>query len=195
MMGRIRNWLLSRMARRRLRKENGLHVPCDIVLRLPQYCHIAEDAVLGSGCRLMCWDSYMGKPTGFVPRIVVGKRFHATRGLSVQCANHVVIGNDVPIASNVTLIDYDHGIDPTEKNYLDTPLSVSDGIEIGNGVRIGENCLILGGVRIGEKSIVGGGSVVTRSVPPYTIVAGNPAKIVKRYDHGKKQWIRADEEL
>jgi len=51
--------------------------------------------------------------------------------------------------------------------------------EIGNDVLIGANALILAGVKIGDGAVIGAGSVVTKDVPPYAIVAGNPAKIIK----------------
>jgi len=51
--------------------------------------------------------------------------------------------------------------------------------EIGNDVLIGANAIILAGVKIGDGAVVGAGSVVTKDVPPYAIVAGNPAKVIK----------------
>ena len=50
---------------------------------------------------------------------------------------------------------------------------------IGNDVWIGSNSTILGGVRIGDGAVIGAGAVVTKDVPPYSIVAGNPARVVK----------------
>ena len=55
-------------------------------------------------------------------------------------------------------------------------------ISIGDGVWIGAAALILPGITIGERSIVGAGSVVTRDVPPYTIVAGNPARPIGKVE-------------
>lgn len=56
-------------------------------------------------------------------------------------------------------------------------------VSIGNDVWIGANCILLAGVQVGNGSVVGAGSVVTKSVPPYTIVAGNPAKVIRhRFD-------------
>lgn len=46
-------------------------------------------------------------------------------------------------------------------------------------VSVGANCVIIGGVRIGHHSIIGAGSVVVKDVPPYSIVGGNPAKVIK----------------
>lgn len=61
--------------------------------------------------------------------------------------------------------------------------STKGDVSIGNDVWIGKNALILSGVTIGDGAVVGAGSVVTRDVPPYSIVAGNPARLVrKRFD-------------
>lgn len=62
------------------------------------------------------------------------------------------------------------------------PLDISDGIIIKDGVWIGNNVIILGGVQIGEKAIVGAGSVITHSIPSYSIAVGNPARVIKKYD-------------
>ena len=55
-------------------------------------------------------------------------------------------------------------------------------IVVEDDVLIGANCIILKGVRIGARSVVGAGSVVTRDVPPDTVVAGNPAVVIKKLD-------------
>ena len=53
---------------------------------------------------------------------------------------------------------------------------------------MGAGSILLPGVKIGKNSIVGAGSVVTRSVPPRTLVAGNPAKIIKQFSNKKNKW-------
>lgn len=62
-------------------------------------------------------------------------------------------------------------------------------INISNDVWIGGNCVILQGVTIGLHSLVAAGSVVTKDVEPYTIVAGNPAREIKKYDFELKEWV------
>jgi acetyltransferase-like isoleucine patch superfamily enzyme len=63
-------------------------------------------------------------------------------------------------------------------------------ITIEDDVWIGANSTVLAGVTIGRHSIVAAGSVVTRSVPPYSVCAGAPAKVVKQYDFEQKAWVK-----
>ena len=63
-------------------------------------------------------------------------------------------------------------------------------IIIKKGSWLAFGCHILSGVTIGEHSVVAANSVVTKDVPPYSVVAGNPARIVKQYDFEKKKWVR-----
>jgi hypothetical protein len=65
-----------------------------------------------------------------------------------------------------------------EGNYDDYPVPMGDTV-VGNDVWTTENCLIMSGVKIGDGAIVAAGSVVTRDVPPYAIVGGNPAKLIR----------------
>ena len=64
-------------------------------------------------------------------------------------------------------------------------------IHIESDVWIGSNSIVVAGVRIGTHSVVAGGSVVTKDVPPYSVVAGNPAKILKRFDCESGMWVKA----
>ena len=76
----------------------------------------------------------------------------------------------------------DTGLDKTEFIDRAFPKHVSGPIRIEDGAWIGAGAIILAGVTVGQKSIVGAGAVVTRDVPPYAIVAGNPAKVLGRID-------------
>lgn len=151
-----------------------------------QYMICGNNVVIGENSKLLCYNRIenVGKPV-----LKIGSNFNATRRFTVQCGNSVKIGDNVLISSDVFIIDYNHGTDPRTPNYLDNPLETKGGVEIGDGVWIGNNCVILQNVSIGKKSIVGAGSVVTKSIPPYSIAVGNPAKVIKKYDHSTEKWV------
>ncbi len=87
----------------------------------------------------------------------------------------VRVGDDCMIGPNVGIYTAGHSIEPKDRNKSGYAIP----IKIGNNVWIGGSCVILPGTTIGDNSIIAGGSVVTKDVPPNTIVAGNPAKPLK----------------
>ena len=100
----------------------------------------------------------------------------------IGAINQIIIGDNVLIGSNVLITDHSHGINDDEdidiapskrKLYSKGPVIIED------NVWIGENVSILPNVRIGKNSIIGANSVVLKDVPAYSIVAGNPAKVIK----------------
>jgi acetyltransferase-like isoleucine patch superfamily enzyme len=90
----------------------------------------------------------------------------------IQAINGIIIGDDVNIGPGVGLISADHDLKDNKKHLKGHP------IIIGNNVWIGMNALILPEVQLGNWVVVGAGAVVTESFPNYTILAGNPAKVV-----------------
>lgn len=91
----------------------------------------------------------------------------------------IIIGDNVTVAKFVTILDHDHKYSFECEN-LKLDGFVTDDIIIGNNVWIGDKVTILKGVNIGNNVIVGANSVVNKSIPPNSIVAGTPAKIIKK---------------
>lgn len=158
-------------------------------LRHPEYVHCSGVVTLGDNCKLYCWDSYQSNVFDYKPQILMGGGVRATKNLTIQCARSITLKNDVLLASNVFITDYNHGMSPVANSYLDNPLDISDGVIIDSGAWIGNNVIILGGVSIGEKAVIGAGAVVTKSIPAYSIAVGNPARVIKQYDHKRGEWV------
>lgn len=120
------------------------------------------------------------------------ERFSSLWGPDTIISGKVKIGSFCSIASNCNIISYDHNHKRIttyfiQKNFFlednDQEISSKGPIIIGSDVWIGSNTVILGGVHIGHGAIVAAGAVVTKSVRPYSIVAGNPAReIGRRFD-------------
>ena len=92
----------------------------------------------------------------------------------------ITIEDNVSIAGNVTILTHSKPTVPI-RDIIGDALSVTAPVTIKNGAWVTVNCVILPGVTIGENSIISAGSVVHKDVPPYAIVSGNPAKVVKIY--------------
>lgn len=185
----IKEYLKKRSNYRCFKKNNPKAlIDNSIEFRLPQYIHFGEKVSIGKNSKLLCWDSYNNVKFDTLPNITISSGVRATRDLTIQCANKVVIKEDVLIASGVFIIDYNHGNNPLTHSYLENYLERSSGVIIEEGCWIGNNAIILGGVTIGKKSIIGAGTVVTHDIPPYTIAVGNPAKVIKKYNFEKNIW-------
>lgn len=90
----------------------------------------------------------------------------------------VTIGANTLIAMHTCIVSSNHTI-PTKHELIRQHPDLNLPVTIGNDVWIGANCSILGGVNIGNGAVIGAGSVVTKDIPEYAVVIGNPAKIIR----------------
>ena len=119
-------------------------------------------------------------------RVSIGTNCAINHGVFMVGNAGITIGNDVVLSARCMLMDA--GLSPdgefarTETRHYD-----NRAIVIEDGAWIGAGSMILQGVTVGSRSIVGAGSVVTRDVPPLTIVAGNPARVVRSLAEAPRQ--------
>ena len=117
--------------------------------------------------------------------VIIGERTRI--GLGNTIIGPVKIGNDIMFAQNIVVSGLNHGYED-----IHTPISIQPTktklITIEDECWIAANSVITAGVTIGKHSVVAAGSVVVKDVEPFTIVAGNPAKVVKQYNEQTKQW-------
>ncbi len=145
---------------------------------------------IGSGSIVRCridFDSPRGE-------VLIGDRCYLGASQLV-CHTGIRIGDDVIMSWGVTVVDHDsHALRWAEREHdvADWMRGVKRWnsvtvcpVRIGNKTWIGFGASILKGVTVGEGAVVGAKAVVTRDVPPYTVVAGNPARVVRRLKEGQ----------
>jgi acetyltransferase-like isoleucine patch superfamily enzyme len=106
----------------------------------------------------------------------IGNNVFINYGASLVAAEHVQIGNDCLIGTHVIVMDCDfHRVEDKSWDTAGKPIIVQDRAWLGN------RSIILKGVTIGHDAVVAAGSVVTKDVPARTVVAGNPARVVREF--------------
>lgn len=152
-------------------------------------CIIIEDNVnIGDNSIFLPIKNYKGR--NYNPHIKVGCGTYIGARNSFACINGIEIGKDVLFAGNVHVTDHSHGYEDINTPIRLQPLFSKGKIVIEDQCWLGFSCEILSGVHIGQHSIVAARSVVTKDVPAYSIVAGNPAKVIKQYNFNTKCWER-----
>ncbi|KPL22682.1 MAG: hypothetical protein AMJ75_07625 [Phycisphaerae bacterium SM1_79] len=116
---------------------------------------------------------------GEVPKIVIGDECRILYRFQCNAARSVHIGQNVLIASNVLITDSDHVVEPGGVPVTHNRKLVTRPVRIEDNCWLGQNVVVLKGVTICHDSIVGANSVVTHDVPPRSVVAGNPARVIK----------------
>jgi acetyltransferase-like isoleucine patch superfamily enzyme len=122
-----------------------------------------------------------------VGEIIIGN--HTRIGMGNTIIGPVMIGNNVILAQNVVTSALNHNFEDVLTTINQQGVK-TDQIIIEDNVWIGANSSVLAGVHIGEHVVVGAGSVVTKDIPPFSVVVGNPARILKVYDHKEQRWIK-----
>ena len=122
-----------------------------------------------------------------VGAITIGSRSRI--GLGNTIIGPVKIGNNVNLAQNIIISGLNHNYSDPDKTIISQGVNTSEVI-IEDDVWIGANSVILAGITIGKHSVIGAGSVVIRDVPPYSIVVGNPGKIIKQYNFSSQEWTK-----
>jgi acetyltransferase-like isoleucine patch superfamily enzyme len=107
--------------------------------------------------------------------IRVGKNVFVNQNCTFYDLGGLDIADDVMIGPNVSLITAGHPVESSQRRAV----TIGRPIAIGRNVWIGTGAIIIGGVTVGENSVVAAGSVVTKDVPPNTLVAGNPARLIR----------------
>lgn len=158
-----------------------------IVIRGKKWIDFGSNLTTGRRCRIEV-NGIFEKPI-----LIFGRDVNIGDDVRIAAAERISIGNNVLMGSKVLIIDNSHGVyhgdiqdspktSPNQRDIYTAP------IEIEDNVWIGEGAIVQMGVRVGYGSIIGSNAVVTKDVPPMSIVGGVPAKILKRFNDKTQKW-------
>lgn len=151
-----------------------------VLIRGEKYIEIGDECYIAEGCQITATDSHCGEKWN--PEIVIGNNCNIGSFSHITAINGIHIGNNVLTGKSILITDNAHG--SSDGNLLDIPpqlrpLASKGPVTIGDNVWIGDKASIMPGVTVGTGSIIAANSVVTHHVPPYCLVGGIPAKILK----------------
>lgn len=163
-----------------------IRLPFDI--RNKKFIEIGKKFTSGVGCRIEAYPENKEKV------VFIGDNVQINDYVHISGMKGVRLGDNVLIASKVFISDLNHG-NYSDEGLIDSPYTppserklYAKPIIIEDNVWLGEFVSVLSGVTIGKGSIVGANSVVSRSLPPYVIAVGTPARVVKKYNFDTKKW-------
>lgn len=122
--------------------------------------------------------------------LFIGDNSYFVNRNTILVGGKITIGKNVLVASDVCILSESHVIDPESLVPYKNQGLIFRNVNIGDGTWIGEKAVIMPGVSLGRNCIVGAGSIVTKSFGDECIIAGNPAKVIKKYNHECKRWER-----
>jgi acetyltransferase-like isoleucine patch superfamily enzyme len=176
----IRRVAVMNKALRPLRVRQFAHFGKGSILHRPQWLYgthhisIGDQAIILHGVWLaaerLSWER--AEPT-----LLIGDRVGMRPGCTISAAESIVLERNVGLAGGATVIDSKHAWGPHSTNVLDGSIQ-SAPIRIGEGTWVGEKATIAAGADIGTMCAIGPNAVVTTAVPDYSIVVGNPGRVV-----------------
>lgn len=188
------NWLNTRWLRKTypfagFGRRVSIHYTCDILRSVAPLISFGDHVDLAKDV----WLNAVPTSDTFGPKIMLGNNVKIGRRCSISARNQIILEDSVLFGPQVLIMDHNH-----EFANIEVPIR-EQGVTEGGRIVIEKNCwfgfgaVVLcgsGELTIGRNSVVGANAVVTRSFPPYSVIGGNPAKLLRTFDSEEKQWVK-----
>ncbi len=126
-------------------------------------------------------------------KLIIGSNTYIGRNAHIVALQKVHISDDVLMGDNVYIADNFHGFKAGNIPYKNQDVGFKKEAFIGAGSWLGENVCVIS-AHVGKQCIIGANSVVTKDIPDYCMAVGAPAKVIKRFDVAKNQWVKEIEQ-
>lgn len=154
----------------------------------PQYVDMGGQVFIDDDVEL-CVNQTM---PGVTPKLLIGNRVHFGKMNRIGCDNKIVIEDDVLFAPHVHISDRNHGFEDIHTPVSRQKVNSKGPVVIGAETWLGFGCQVMSGVKIGRHCVITAGAVVVKDVPDYSVVGGNPARILKQYNQITNKWEKYD---
>jgi acetyltransferase-like isoleucine patch superfamily enzyme len=183
-----RLWMVSTYPFVSVGKGLRVHYTCDLRRRTAAGVKIGDAVWIESDV----WINIPELRPNAEPVIIFDDGCKVGRRCVISAMNRIHFEKNVIFAPSVLVMDHNHGYEDVTRPIVDQGVTEGGTIRIEEGAWIGFGVAIVcnkGELVVGKNSVIGANSVLTRSVPPYSIVSGNPGRVVKRYDFAKGKWV------
>ena len=180
-------WLIYTYPFPSVGKGVSVHYSCELQRSRAKYIRIGNDVVLGRAV----WMNIPNVSICEDPAIVLEDGCRIGRRSMISAKNQIHIMRETILAPSVLIMDHNHAFEDVTIPIGQQPMTPGGTIRIEEGCWIGYGAAIVCSrdeIVIGRGSVIGANSVITRSVPAYSVVVGNPGRIVKQYDPISKNW-------
>ncbi len=170
----------------------AIHYTCDLDRSMAPAIGFGDDIYVAKDV----WLNVVPGADGDAPKMILGSGCKIGRRSTISSKNQIVLERDVLLAPSVLIMDHNHEFADPER-----PIH-AQGVTAGGTIYIEANCWLghgavvvcdRGELRLGRNSVVGANAVVTRTFPPFSVVAGNPARLLKTLDPQSGRWVKARE--
>ena len=166
----------------------SVHYSCDLRRSIASHIKIGDSVRLHRGVSL----NISGVPNNSEPVIIIENGCGITRRCVISAKNRIFIGQNTGIAPGALIMDHDDEDENAADPIRQPGMTRGGTIRIEEGCWIGLRAVIIcseGELVIGKNSVVGANSVVRRSIPPYSVVFGNPACVIKHFSPSAQKWV------